>query len=208
MKYLTTIALAVVLIAAGAVMAAPAADPTPAPMPGMMPPHPPMMGMMMEADDEGEDNDGPGMMGCMMGLNLTDDQQASLQKAHLEMQKKQLERHAQMVDLMTKLKLAMVADKYSQKDIDDLAAKIGKFHQESVQLKAKHLREVRDVLTPEQRAHFDQMILSGPMMGGGKGMKGMGMMRGMKRGGMCPMGSGRGNDDDDNAPRHRGRGWN
>jgi len=176
------------LLTAGAVYAEP---PEP-----MAPGHPGMMEMMgghggmpgcdmkgMEKMKCGDD-DGP-MEGLCGDLDLTDEQEAKAEKICYDNQRKMVERKSTMVDLQTKLKLAMTADKYSQKDIDDIAAKMGKFHQEGVLLRAAHLKAIRDLLTPEQKMELDEKVLKmghGQGMGMGKGMgKGRhGMGKGMK----------------------------
>ncbi len=172
-----------------------------APMPGMMPPgHPPMgMGMHMDCGDGA-------CMKCMHGVKFTDEQQAKIDKMRLEGKKNHLEKKSMMLDLQTKLKLAMVADKYNQNEIDDIAAKMGKIHQDGVQMRAKNMHEVREMLTPEQRVKFDQSILDGNMGhdGPGKGfMKGRGMGKGR---GCEECGGDDDDDDDDDDNHHRGHG--
>jgi len=191
-------ALALILIGTSSLIAQP--KDMQAPMPGMMPPgHPPMgMGRM------GMDNDDDCCMpGDMQGIKFTDEQRAKLDKMKLEVQKIRLEKKAQMVDLHAKLKLAMTAEKINQKDIDDIATKMGKFHQEAILQRAKHMREVRDMLTAEQKIQFDQRILGGGMGGcfDGPGPKmGRGMGMGHGGGGDCQ-------DNCDQRPR-RGRDCN
>jgi len=195
MRKITVAAVAIMLLA-GATFAQPQMDgKTPD---GMPPGHPKMMGMGHgPMGMKGCDDDGPGAMkGCMRGINLTDEQEAKLEKIHFTHQRKMIERKAAMVDMQSKLKLAMTAEKFNQKEIDELAGKIGKFHQEAVLLRVSNLREVREILTPEQRPEFDQNVLN---MGHGMGM-GMGMGDGKGRGkgmgkcgpGGCGEGPGRG----------------
>jgi len=172
---ITTLALAVLLVLGGAAMAQPPKmmDDSPAPFPG----HPPMGMKMMHGCDD--DDDAP--MRCLDDIDLTDEQEAKLEKMALDHHRKRLERRAVMVDLQTRLKLAITAEKFNQKEIDDLAAKIGKFHQEAVSLKVGHLREVRAILNDEQRIEFDQNLLK---CGPGKGM-GKGRFKKMGRGMGC-----------------------
>lgn len=192
MKRTLFTALVLVLIGAGTILAQHPKG-MEAPMPGMMPPGHPPMGMGMQMDDDNE-----GMMHCMKGIDFTDEQQAKLDKMRLDGQKIHLEKKAQMVDLQAKLKLALTAEKYNQKEIDDIAAKMGKFHQEAILMRAKHMKEVRDMLTPEQRIKFDSRILDGgPMNCGGPGM---GMGRGMGKG------PGFGSDCNDDCEQKRFRG--
>ncbi len=138
---------------------------------GMMGHHP-GMGMMGRGGMEMMNDDGPGpMMGLLRGIELTDEQRATLDKMRLDNERKMIERRSTMVDLGGKLKLAITADKFSQKDVDEIAAKMGKFHEEGITMHVANVRAIRDILTPEQRVRFDQNILSeGPGMGKGMGM--------------------------------------
>jgi Spy/CpxP family protein refolding chaperone len=193
-----TLATAALLLFAGAAMAQPPE--------GNMPGH----GMMGHGPMwMGDGGAGP-MMGCLKGIELTDDQRGKLDKMHLDQARKMVERGGTMADLHSKLKLAITADKFSQKDVDDIATKIGKFHQEQISMHAAMMRAVRDLLTPDQRIKFDQNVLTMGRMGMGKRM-GQGMGPGMKCGmglgmgqgmgkcgpGGCDMKMGRDKEDDD-----------
>jgi len=189
-----TIAVFALLLLAGAVIAQntpPAKDDDD--VQWMMKRHPGMMGgpmgcgpMWMSDDD---DDDHP-MCGCLRGIDLTDDQEAKIEKARLDMQRKKVENRAVIVDLHTKLKLALTSDKTTDKEIADIAGKIGKFHQDAVKMHADFLREVRKNLTDKQRIEFDRNVLMSPGMGMGMGA-GMGMGKGMKKGMCGPRGGGR-----------------
>ncbi|MBM3326058.1 MAG: periplasmic heavy metal sensor [Calditrichaeota bacterium] len=120
---------------------------------------------------------------CLMGIDLTDQQKKDVEKLALEHQKKMLEQHAKMVDLKSKMKLALTSDK---PNIDDLAVKIGKLHEEKAKMKANHLRKMRDILTPDQRITFDRNILT---IGGGHCKSRMGCGAGRMGCGMGPCGS-------------------
>lgn len=180
MKKMLSLAAALLLVA-GAAWAQPGPDKDCCPPdgPGMH-----GMGMMdcgpgpmggMERDDDG---DGP-IKGLLRDVDLTDEQEGKLEKLQLDNQKKMVERKAQMVEYKSKLQLAMITDKYSEKDIKEIAGKLADFHKEGIILHAALVRAIRDMLTDPQRVQFDQNVLAA-----GKGM-GMGPGRGMmKRWGM------------------------
>ncbi len=110
-----------------------------------------------------------GPMGiCLMGIELSDQQRKDIEKLSLEHQKKMVEHRAKMVDIQSKLRLALTSDKLNQKEIDDLANKIGDLHKEKAKFRATHLRKIRDLLTPEQQTTFDKNVLK--PAGRGKGL--------------------------------------
>ena len=118
---------------------------------------------------------------CEMGeryddLKLSDDQRAKLDKMRLEHQTQMMDWHNEMAMAKTQLKKLIIADKADDKAIGEAAAKLGKLHEQKAKLMAAHLRQVRAILTDEQRVKFDSQVLSS---------KGMGM-RGKKPG--CGMG--------------------
>ena len=115
------------------------------------------------------------MQGCMKGMNLDDDQKGKIEKLRLAHQKEMLALKTETSGLRDKMKLLVIADKFDQKAVDDLAGKIAKAHEKRVSLMVKHLRKVRDILNDEQKVKFDQHVISGEM--GFRGQKrGPGMM--------------------------------
>jgi len=165
-KHLTLI-LALSLLLAGAVVAQPGTG-----APGMG-----RGGPVWMNDDDDDDNRHLMFMqkGCMMGMNLSDDQQQKIEKLRLDHQKSMLEIRSEMHQFRTKMKLLITADKFDQKAVDELAGKIAKAHEKLTGMMAKHLRGVRDILTDEQKVKFDQKIISGKM-----GFQGQGPHPGMK----------------------------
>lgn len=141
-------------------------------MPGMM--HGQMQGMT-----HGE-QDGP-----MGGMKLTDEQQSKIQDLHLAHQKEVLPLRSELQKQHANLKLELTADKFNESKVKSLQGEISKLMNEMSTKMILHRRAVRDLLTPEQRKHFDQRILSGGPMGPGQGMRQGAMMRrgGMMRGG-------------------------
>ena len=125
---------------------------------------------------------GPHMALCK-GLNLTDEQQIQIQNLKLKHQRAMVELQTDVASLRGKLKLLITDDSFKEKEVNGIVDKLAKAHQKQMQMKVKHLREVRDILTDEQKVRFDQKILSG-RLGFGHG-PGHGMGPGMERG---PMG--------------------
>lgn len=114
----------------------------------------PGMGPRWEADD---DDDLPGI--CA-DLGLTQEQQAKLEKMRLEHHKAMVDVVDQMRATRLALRKAVIADKYDGKSVADIAAKLGKLAEQAAKIRTDHLRQVRDLLTDEQRVRFDQRILS------------------------------------------------
>ena len=182
MKRITTIALLMTLFLASTLTAqdeqAKAKQPNPQ-MRGMG-----GMGMMMHRQQ--------GQPGAAMGLGaLTAEQQGKMQDLRLAHQKEMLPLHTQLQKLQADLKLEITADKVNESKLKSMQGEISKLTSDLAGKRFAHMRTVRDILTPEQKKKFDERILSGGMMGAGKGMGKRGMMgpRGMKgRGGMMGQG--------------------
>ncbi|HCA79389.1 MAG TPA: hypothetical protein DEP53_06600 [Bacteroidetes bacterium] len=182
MKRITTIALLLTLFLASTLTAqdeqAKAKQPNPQ-MRGMG-----GMGMMMHRQQ--------GQPGAAMGLGaLTAEQQAKMQDLRLAHQKEMLPLHTQLQKLQADLKLEITADKVNESKLKSMQGEISKLTSDLAGKRFAHMRTVRDILTPEQKKKFDERILSGGMMGAGKGMGKRGMMgpRGMKgHGGMMGQG--------------------
>jgi len=182
MKRITTIALLLTLFLASTLTAqdeqAKAKQPNPQ-MRGMG-----GMGMMMHRQQ--------GQPGAAMGLGaLTAEQQGKMQDLRLAHQKEMLPLHTQLQKLQADLKLEITADKVNESKLKSMQGEISKLTSDLAGKRFAHMRTVRDILTPEQKKKFDERILSGGMMGAGKGMGKRGMMgpRGMKgHGGMMGQG--------------------
>jgi Spy/CpxP family protein refolding chaperone len=131
--------------------------------------------------------------GGMMGIpNLTDEQKTKMQDLRLGHQKEMIPLRSDLQKLHANMKLEITADKFNESKVKSIQGEISKVMNEIASKMILHQRAVRDLLTPEQRKHFDARILSGGMMGNGGGMRGgmMGPGRMMQRGGR--MGPGRG----------------
>jgi Spy/CpxP family protein refolding chaperone len=123
-----------------------------------------------------------GAPGAMMGaMKLTEEQRAKMQDLRLAHEKEMIPLRADLQKLHASMKLEITADKFNEGKVKSIQGDISKVMNEIASKTILHQRAVRDLLTPEQRKHFDARILSGGMMGGGKGGRG-GMMgpRGMK----------------------------
>ncbi|MBM3328790.1 MAG: periplasmic heavy metal sensor [Calditrichaeota bacterium] len=118
------------------------------------------------------------MLGMLKGLDLPADKMKDIEKMGLEHHRKMIERQAEMHDIHAKLQLAMTAEKVNQKEIDGLAARIGKFHEEQVKMHTAMVAKVREMLTADQRIRFDAHLLK---MGGPGGKHRM-MKFGMRDG--------------------------
>ncbi len=116
---------------------------------------------------------GPGFHEGCFGLNLTDEQQVKIQQLRLEQQREMIKIKSEVSNLRDKLKLAVTADKFDAKAVNDMTGKLAKVQQQRMMMKAKHLRKVRDILTDEQRVKFDQKVLSGRFGFGHGGCSGM-----------------------------------
>ncbi|MDP8239715.1 MAG: Spy/CpxP family protein refolding chaperone [Candidatus Hatepunaea meridiana] len=116
---------------------------------------------------------------CMPMMNLTDEQRSNIQKLRLEHQRSMVEMKSETANYHSKLKLLIAGDKYSEKAVKDLAGKIGDAKKKHIQLKADHLRKVRNLLDDDQKIRFDQKVLSGGFDFGGHPGPGHGMKSGM-----------------------------
>lgn len=165
------ITLAVLLVTGGMVIAQmPQADKPslppepPAPCCGFGPGHGWGMGKGMMQQDGG--------MRCIEGMNLTDEQKKKINEMRLAHQREMVKFQNEMAGTQNNIKLMITADKLSKSEVKDLAGKIGAVHGKMVMNRINHMRQVRDILTHDQRVMFDQKILAGDHGPGfGKGMK-------------------------------------
>ncbi len=115
---------------------------------GAGPMQPPMKQMM-----------GQRILGTKM-LGLTADQQKKVDALRLDFQKKMLPLRDEVRALQNSYKLLIIDDKASEGKLKAQLQKISAKRQEMALLRAKHMREVRSLLTDEQKIKFDQHILS------------------------------------------------
>ncbi|NOX35942.1 MAG: Spy/CpxP family protein refolding chaperone [Calditrichaeota bacterium] len=107
----------------------------------------------------------PGLGKDMMWLyrlNLTEEQQARIMDLRLKLQKDIVPLQADLKKLRSELHLALTQDPFNEGKVKKLVAAIAE-KQQAIHLKrVLHKRQIRDVLTPEQRKQFDLRILAGP----------------------------------------------
>lgn len=127
---------------------------------------------------------GRGMRGTMQGgdrqyfgqsvLDLTEEQQAKISKMRLEMQKEMTPLRSKVQTLRSEYKLMIIDEKISEADLKSKLDEISGLRKDMALKRAKHQRQVRSILTDEQKVKFDQRILSGRKhaMKGKKGFKG------------------------------------
>lgn len=106
------------------------------------------------------DNDGPRAM-KMAQLDLTEQQQTQIDKLRLEHQKDMTPLRDEIRSLESEFRLMIIDEKASESKLKKQAAKISTKRTEMQLMRAKHLRQVRSLLTDEQKVKFDQHILSG-----------------------------------------------
>lgn len=102
-------------------------------------------------------------------LNLTADQQTQIDKLRLEHQKGVTLLRDEVRSLHTAYRLMIVDDKVSEANLKKQLNKISAKREILALNRAKHQRQVRALLTDEQKVKFDQHILSGR---GAKGQRG------------------------------------
>ncbi len=134
--------------------------------------------MMMKGDF-----DPPDMPHCMRGIDLTEDQEKKIAGLKRDHHRKMLEMKSDMAGTRAKMKLLITEDKYDKGAVEKLIDKVADHHKTVMKMRVEHFREVREILTPEQRVQFDGNLMHGGFMGHDKGkFKRPGMGR-MHRGG-------------------------
>jgi Spy/CpxP family protein refolding chaperone len=135
---------------------------------------------------------GPGhnMMDRLMDLNLNEQQRTSINEIKSKMMKDTIRRSADMRIMQIELNDLLDQDPVDMKTVE---AKLKQLEAMKTEMRLSHLKtreEIKAKLTPEQRKEFLEMLEERPMMKGmgmmrgyRRGMEGMGMMRGY-RGGM------------------------
>lgn len=129
--------------------------------------------------------------GMMQRLNLTKDQQNKLLDMRLAMQREMLPLRNQLVTLRSDLKLELTANKFDQNKVNKTVDQMANVRKQMNLKRIEHMRNVRNILTPDQQKTFDLMVMNHrrggfmqhrPMRNwGGRGMRNMrpGMGAGM-----------------------------
>jgi Spy/CpxP family protein refolding chaperone len=154
---------------------------------------------MMSGQRTGEEANNP--------LNLTADQMAKIRAMNLQFEKTMITLRANLQSTRLDL-LGLIESDADQKKIDAAVSEMTPLMGEMIKAALGHWRDVRGVLTPDQKAQLDRRM--GPGMGPGMGL-GMGMGRGMMGAGLgmgrgmmgMSGGMGMGWDDEEDG----GRGW-
>ncbi|MGD9548768.1 MAG: Spy/CpxP family protein refolding chaperone [Candidatus Krumholzibacteriia bacterium] len=129
----------------------------------------------------GQEGFGPGHGGGCGGafmaerLDLTEEQQAAIDKIREEGRKENLDLRKQMMRLRNELHGEMLKDDPSEKTVLDLTNRMGEIRTRLQGNRVKHQLAVRKVLTPEQR---DRMLLMGDGGPRGRGGRGPGFQQG------------------------------
>ena len=114
-------------------------------------------------------------------LELTDEQQETLESLRLEHRKEMLPLKTKLKSLEGDLKLEMTAEEFAESEAKEILTEMEKVRTEMHLSRLLHQQDVRNMLTPEQRQTFDLHLLAeggmvrghgGPPHGGrGKGMQ-------------------------------------
>lgn len=107
-------------------------------------------------------------------LDLTEEQQTKISKMRLEMQKQMTPLRSKVQTLRSEYKLMIIDEKISEADLKSKLDEISGLRKDMALKRAKHQRQVRSILTDEQKVKFDQRILSGRKhaMKGKRGFRG------------------------------------
>ena len=106
------------------------------------------------------------MSQCLMGLNLDEQQKASIGEIKSRMMKETIRRTADMRITQIELKELLSKDPVDMTLVD---AKVKKLEMMRTEMQLSHIKAVEECktkLTPEQRKKFGEMIEAGPMMHG------------------------------------------
>lgn len=138
----------------GSVAGAPALAQPPHGMPGPDG-HPPMMGGMH--DDHGRG----GHHGGSWRATLTSEQKSEITMSHLRMQQRQSMAEAQIRVKEAEIAALIASDESDDAELEARTDELVALKKEVALSKYQHLREVRQLLTPQQRISFDLWVLAG-----------------------------------------------
>ena len=105
----------------------------------------------------------------MLGMDLTEKQMDQMQDLELKQEKELIKLQSQLPAIEADLKQMVIADKFNEAKVKELLAQKAKVLSEVELVQILHKREVRDLLTPEQKKEFDIRTLKqgmGPHRGG------------------------------------------
>lgn len=116
-------------------------------------------------------------------LDLSAEQQTKIDKLRLDLQKMAAPLRADVQSLQTAYRLMIIDPKVSESKLKTQLGKISAKRQALALLRAKHQRQIRSLLTDEQKVKFDQRIISGHGKKGRMGHKGGKMRKGGRKAG-------------------------
>jgi len=104
-------------------------------------------------------------------LDLTADQQTQINKLRLDHQKEVTLARSEMRSLNTAYRLMIIDDGVSEAKLKKQIASISAKREALALKRAKHQRQVRNLLTAEQKVKFDQRVISGRGQRDNKGQR-------------------------------------
>ena len=104
---------------------------------------------------DGPHADGKGMM--MQMLDLTEDQQAQMEKLRVEHMKQMLPSRNKVQEKEAQKRTLETSEKVDMKAVNKLIDEISDIKTEMAKNRAKHHQDVRNILSEEQRVKFDSM---------------------------------------------------
>lgn len=96
----------------------------------------------------------------MRMLNLTQQQRDQLMDMRLKMAKEMLPLRTQLSTFRSDLKLDLTANNYDQRKVENTVNQISDVRKKMTLTMLQHMRDVRNILTPDQQKKFDLMIMS------------------------------------------------
>lgn len=122
-----------------------------------------------------------GQKAPMSRLGLTDQQQAKIEKLRLQFEKEMLPLRDKVKSLNTEYRLMVIDEKASKAQLKAQLDKISALRTTMALKRAEHQRQIRNLLTDEQKLKYDQHYLNpgrkGMMMGHKKPPRRPSMMR-------------------------------
>ena len=104
---------------------------------------------------------GKARMAKMNFLNLSEEQQTKIDKLRLEFKKEIVPLRAKIHSLKPEYRLMIVDENVTTKQLQNKLNSISEVKQEMALKRALHQRQVRSLLTDDQKVKFDQHIISG-----------------------------------------------
>jgi len=100
----------------------------------------------------------------MRMLNLTKEQRSKIMDMRLAMQKEMLPLRNKLITFRGDLKLEMTAEQFNQGKVNKTVDQIADVRKQMSLKRIQHMRNVRNILNPDQQKKFDLMVMN-PMKG-------------------------------------------